>query len=184
MKKEINIYWLIPIILISGLFGFLTNSYSFFKFKNEIDLVSLFSLLVTTTFGFYISSTLQKNLEAKKFEKELIQQSIKQLNQKIKNIDKYLSINSLKFSETTRTFKDISSLISELKDLNEICSIIEENEILKLRTLFNDIKPIITGAPTSNNKFVISNEHRSLSKNKLKEFKYNLIKNMVKINRK
>ena len=71
MNKSIKIYWLIPVIILSGIFGFYMSSYSFFKFKNEIDIVSLFSLVATTALGIYIASTLQNNIEAKKFEKSL-----------------------------------------------------------------------------------------------------------------
>ena len=140
MNRKINIYWLIPIILISGIFGFYTNSYTFFKFKNEIDLVSLVGLVITTTIGVYIASSLQKNIEAKKFEKELNHKLINSLILKIKTLDKYLSANSLKFQETIKLFKTISSLISELKEINEISKMINQNKITELRTLFTEIK--------------------------------------------
>ncbi len=184
MKKEIKIYWLIPIIIISGIFGFLTNSFEFFNFKSEIDLVNLFTLVVTSSLGFYIASTLQNNIEVKKFEKELVYSTIKSLNNKTKNIEKYLSANSLKFNETIKTFKDISGLISELKEVNEFCLVVDNHSIKVLRSIYIEIKPLITGGRVDNNNLTLSSEHIKLSKSKLKKFKNRLIKIMIEVNRK
>lgn len=184
MNKSIKIYWVIPIIILSGIFGFYTSTYSFFKFKNEIDIVSLFSLLVTTAIGIYIASTLQKNIEAKKFEKSLNQNLINSLLSKTKTIDKYLSSNNLKFQETIALFKSLSSLLSELKEINEICKINDCNKIVELRSLFSEIKPLITGSNVNSGELNLTLEHKGLSKTKLKEFRVKLIELMIETNRK
>ena len=184
MKNQIRIFWLVPVILISGIFGYFTNSYSFFKFSYEIDLLNLFELIVTTTIGFYIASSLQKNYDARKFEKELVYNIINNLINKTKNINKFLSLNSLKFNETVKSFKDISSLISELKDINEFCIIVDKNDLEKLRDLYTEIKPLITGGSVSDNNLILTRDHKNLSKTKLDEFKIKLISIMIKTNRK
>lgn len=186
MNKSIKIYWLIPVIILSGIFGFYTSSYSFFKFKNEIDIVSLFSLIVTTSIGVYIASTLQKNIEAEKFEKSLNQNLINSLLSKTKTIDKYLSLNNLKFQETVAIFKSLSSLLSELTEINEICKINDCKKIKELRTLFSEIKPLITGGNLCSEKLslTLTLENKGLSKAKLKEFRGKLIELLIETNRK
>jgi hypothetical protein len=184
MNKSMKIYWLIPVIILSGIFGFYMSSYSFFKFKNEIDIVSLFSLVATTALGIYIASTLQNNIEAKKFEKSLNQNLINSLLSKTKTIDKYLSSNNLKFQETIALFKSLSSLLSELREINEICKVSDCDKITELRTLFSEIKPLITGGNVNNEKLNLTIEHKGLSKTKLKEFRAKLIELMIDTNRK
>jgi hypothetical protein len=70
-KKKINIYWFIPVTITSILFGIYIGDLKFFQIKNEIDLVSFASLFITSSIGIYIASSLQKNIEANKFEKNL-----------------------------------------------------------------------------------------------------------------
>jgi len=184
MNNKINIYWLIPIILVSGIFGFYTNTYSLFEFKYEIDIINLISLIVTTAIGFYIASSFQKNIEAQKFEKELNHRLIDSLIIKTKTLEKYLSTNSLKFRETIKLFKDLSSLISELKEINEICNVIEQSKITELRASFIIIKPLITGGIVTQNNLVLTTVNKGLSKTKLNTFRTDLIKIMLETNRK
>lgn len=183
MNKSINIYWIIPIVILSGIFGFLTNSYSYFKFKNEIDLINLIGIVITASIGIYIASSLHKRLEAKKFEKGLVFDSINTLTRKTKFLDKYLSTNSLQFKETVKSFKDISSLISELEEFNEICLIAEKKKITELRGYVNELKPLITGSSVENGQFRLSLDHKSLATKKLKDFRKEIISLMININR-
>lgn len=183
MNKTISIYWLIPLVIFSGIFGFLTNSYSFFKFKNEIDLLNLIGIIITASIGIYIASSLQKSIEAKKFEKELVIEVFRSLTNKTKFLDKYLSANSLKFKQTVRSFKDISSLISELKELNEICNIVEVDKITELRSCLMEIKPLITGSSVEDEYFKLTLDHKGLSTKKLKDFRKRIISLMMDVNR-
>jgi len=184
MKRKISIYWLIPVIIISGIFGYFTTQYKFFTFKYEIDMVAVISLLITSTLAIYIASSIQQGIESKKFEKDLVYKIISPLIQKTKTIDKYLSINSLKFTETVKTFKDISSLISELKEINEVCLFMEQNKATQIRNLFLEIKRSTTGSQLANNIFILTDEDKGTSLSKIKEFKKELIKIMIEINRK
>jgi len=157
MKQKINILWLIPIVLISGIFGFLTNSFSFFVFKNEIDIINLLTLIITSALGWYLAYNLPKNIDANKFEKELIYDIIKPLNNKIKSLLNDLKSNNLNFKQTVKTFKEISTLISDFEELNDICLIIEECDMINLiRNDYNNIKHLITNSSVKNESFLLN----------------------------
>ena len=183
-NKSIKIYWLVPIIITSGIFGYYTSSYSLFKFKYEIDIINFISLILTSSIGFYIASSLRKNIEAKKFEKELSINLIKLLLSEIKSLDMFLSENNLLFNETVILFKSLSSNLSELKEINEICRISDDAKIEKLRELFFELKQLITGGNIRDGKLLLTIEHKGLSKTKLKYFRNRLISLMVETNRK
>lgn len=183
MNRKIGIFWLIPVILLSGIFGYYTNSYKFFDFKNEIDLVSLITLIVTSAIGIYIASSLQKNIDADKFEKALIFDNIKPITNKIKKISDGIANNTLVFQSTKKWFKDISSQLSELENINNACDIIDCNELDKLRTQYLELKTIITDSKIQGELIQLTSENNTLAKKKLTEFKNNLVSLTIKVNR-
>jgi len=183
MGKKINFYWIIPVGLISGISGFLSSSFKYFDFNKEINLVNLFSIVVTTSFGVYIASTLRENIEAKKFEKELVHEPIRTLRYELKSLENNLYSNSLMFSEIVNSFKSISSLITEIEDFNNVCLVVNSEDIKKFRMTFNQLKPLVTDNPVYKMKFKLETHDMNSSKKIVKVFQSLLINTMVKINR-
>jgi len=184
MKRKIDSYWILPIIVISGIFGFYTSSYSFFIFKPEIDLLNLLTLITTSTIGVYIASTLQKNIYASQFEKGLIIDSLKSLRKEIKSIDRCLLNNSLGFSETIKTFKEIGNIISEINDYNTCSNTINPVEIKKLKSQYFTLKSLITGGNRTNNTLSITQQNQRRAISNIKIINKHIINLMIKINRK
>ena len=181
--KKINVLWLIPFIAISGIIGYFTNAYVFFDFKYEIDLISLLSLIISSSIGIYIATSLHKNIEAHKFEKGLNYKLIYSLLSKVKSINKYLQNNSLRFNETIKVFKDMSSIISEMKELNDICRVVNDQKIIDVRNNYTEIKILITDSPTNQNYLNVSARNKTLSEAKIRELIQRLNFLIIEINR-
>lgn len=184
MKKEIKVYWLIPAILISSLFGYFTSSFTFFTFKHEFDIISLISLIVTSSIGLYIAINLQKSLTVNKFEKDLIYNLLQSINIKSKSILKHIETNKLQLSLTVIVFKKISSTLTDLEEYAELCEVIDNENVKELRTEYLELKSLITGSKTQNGTLILSNEHKKLAEKKLNSFNKKVIGFILETNRK
>lgn len=183
MKKKIGIFWLFPIIILSGIFGYYTNSYELFKFKYEIDIVNLVTLIITSAIGIYIASSLQKNIDADKFEKALIFDNIRPIANKLKKIAEGINNESLSFQNTKKWFKSISSQLSELESINNMCDIIDCNELDKLRSQYLELKTLLTDSKIQGELIELPTEKTILAKKKLIAFKNSITSLTIKVNR-
>lgn len=52
--------------------GLFAENWSWFVISNEVSLLDVLSLVITTVIGLYVAVVIQNNLESKRFEKEII----------------------------------------------------------------------------------------------------------------
>ncbi len=178
---KVNIIWVILIAILSGIFGFFTSKISFFTFSTEIDLVNLITLVVTTCFGFYFTFNIQKKLSANTFEKNIFFKGFNQIKDSITIIQD--NLRHLEFDKSVKLFREISICLSDLDEYNEICSLMDNDEISNLKSKLLELKSIVTGSSSKENILNISQEHQNLSQNKIKEMKKDIVKIIIKLNR-
>jgi len=162
-QKKIAAIWAIPIVIFGIAIGFIANSTTLFQFKNEINFISLLTLIVTSTLGVYIALTLKKNTEAEKFEKNLILQNIDSIKKIILSIEVNLSEEYLNFRTVTKRFSDISKLLTELEEYNEICKLIDPGKIKNLRESLFLSKRKITGVGRKYEEKLIHKKEENMS---------------------
>jgi hypothetical protein len=180
MDRKINIIWVIFLVILSGIFGYYTSSYKFFDFKYEIDIVNLLTLIVTSFIGIYIASSLQKNIDANKYEKNLVIENIKPITSILKNLIEKIRTTNLKFDETIKAFKDVSFHISEFEELNTSCDLIENKELELIRSEYLEVKTLVTNAKVENEVLVL--DKLNVEK-RLEVFRKNIVKLLLKVNR-
>lgn len=72
MRKITKIALAIFIFTLGWATGLFAENWSWFVFNNEVSLLEVLSLVITTVIGLYVADVIQNNLESKKFEKEII----------------------------------------------------------------------------------------------------------------
>lgn len=164
--------WLeyVSIAIISLILGFYTSSYTFFKFDDEINIIDLLTLLISSLLGVYIATTLQKKVSDDKYEKDLLLSEITQAKSDFKNIYNAVLNDQINFNETVYAFKVISSNLSNLNLLFDVCKIKDKRKISDVIRQARLLKQIVTNSSVTNNLIIldsISKNHFFLEYNRL-----------------
>ena len=72
MRTITKIAIAIVIFAIGWVVGLFAENWSWFEFSNEVSLLDVISLVITTAIGLYVAVVIQNNLENKRAEKEII----------------------------------------------------------------------------------------------------------------
>ena len=191
-------YYLILFFVAFGI-GFtiskLTN-FGYFIIKKDISIIEALTFFVTIGLGIYIAKVLQKEIQDKRVEKDIIFRRFDEVNNMISNLSQLIQekdINFLKIvstiSNTNKTIQNIHKVlkaikISVSKDLEYDIQINIAN-LRKLLTLTPPIederkeKPIVI-----NNDIVIYSEKRKIEiETEIESFKNNLLYIQLNLNK-
>ena len=72
MRTITKIAVAIVIFALGWVVGLFAENWSWFEFSNEVSLLDVISLVITTAIGLYVAVVIQNNLENKRAEKEII----------------------------------------------------------------------------------------------------------------
>ena len=72
MRTITKIAIAIVIFALGWVVGLFAENWSWFVFSNEVSLLDVISLVITTAIGLYVAVVIQNNLESKRAEKEII----------------------------------------------------------------------------------------------------------------
>lgn len=72
MRTITKIAVAIVIFALGWVVGLFAERWSWFEFSNEVSLLDVISLVITTAIGLYVAVVIQNNLENKRAEKEII----------------------------------------------------------------------------------------------------------------
>lgn len=72
MRTITRIAVAIVLFALGWIVGLFAENWSWFKFSNEVSLLDVISLVITTAIGLYVAVVIQNNLESKRVEKEII----------------------------------------------------------------------------------------------------------------
>lgn len=181
MKYKINIFWLILIIPLSVLIGFLTTQYSYFQFAKELNIIDIFTLLFTIFIAFYLTEFIQKNIENKRFEKDLLISNINPILLITSSLKNSIQNRSLNVASTKSELRNISNSLHNLEIYSEMC--ISNLNSSKLKSQYFEIKKLITGGQIQNNDYILNPLQKKTALTKLNEFNIELISGILSINR-
>jgi hypothetical protein len=155
--------FLIAIVLIAFgiLIGITTNIYLLLTLDKSINVIDLATLLATFFLTIYIPVFLDKHMQNKRYEKEVIIRKIEDLQISFKRVNNLVTecIQKGVVSQTNcyhiiNTFTSISSELESLITLIEYCnSQVVRNEIEKLKKFRREYKDIVTGGEFQNRNF-------------------------------
>jgi hypothetical protein len=144
-----NKYFIYLCILTSGiLLGVFFCDFSYFTFEKTIKISDLVSLVVTSTIGIYIATTVSRVFTKNNSEKEFLINEIKSTLKIINQILDQANERSLPFNKTVSNFKKANESLLLLKNLlkSSHCSSINIDKIsrklVELRNLTTRISPI------------------------------------------
>lgn len=181
MKNNINAGWIFPIVIISVLIGYLSTQAKYFDFDYTINLIDLFSLLSTIYVGIYIAKKIQKTLESSRVEKDLIIELFKSSIQKSKYISEQIESNNIEFNTIKKDLKVLSTLLSDLKDYQDICDFKSDSENIK--KIFLKLKKIITNNSPVNGFITLPLESQRTAKTTIKNLISSLMISLIETNR-
>lgn len=72
MRTITKLLLAIVIFAIGWATGLFAENWSWFVFTNEVSLLDVISIVITTAIGLYVADVIQKNLESKRVEKDII----------------------------------------------------------------------------------------------------------------
>lgn len=102
-------------------FGQYLEGISFFTYSYEISLIDVISLIVTALMAWYVSRILEKNIQDKRIEKDLILSKIDEVDQAINSL---ISLNS---SESIVSYVEVVHVLKKSKKWSaRFWSIIEQ----------------------------------------------------------
>lgn len=126
-------------VIIGIILGVTFCNWSYFDLKKEIQLDSLFSLVITSIIGIYIAKTIQKQHSSLRNEKEFFISELKDFKKQLEKLYHFADENQFPFNDTKNTFKELNqslNLISGLISESENCEGVDfSNLIQQIRSL-------------------------------------------------
>jgi len=124
------------------------TDFSYFKFSNEIDLVNIFSLLVTIWLAIFVATVIDKQKSNLRNEKDLI----------IKKVESIFAVVELIHAKTIRgsfTYVDAASLTKRLNtSLQTIYKVLEKTNLtiqeetkLNFKSTISELRDLLTNTP-------------------------------------
>lgn len=177
MNRHIPALWLIPVIIICILLGFFSTEYQYFDFDYEISIIELISLLTTIFLGIYFANL----VESSRVEKAMVIEVVKLSIDKTKVIIEKVDANNINFLDINRDLKDLSVLLGDLEDFQQICE--KRNDSLIIKPAFLKVKSHITSTAPVSNIINLSPTAKVLAKKQIKNLRSILLTILVKTNR-
>lgn len=177
MNSYIRTIWLIPVIIIFLLVGFFSTQYQYFDFDYEISIIDLISLLTTIFLGIYFANL----VESSRVEKGMVIEVVKLSIEKAKLIFEKVEANNINFTDINRELKDLSMLLGDLEDFQQICE--NRNDSILVRPAFLQVKRYITSTAPISNVINLTPSSQVAAKKQIKELRSILLKILVKTNR-
>ncbi len=72
MRIITRIAILVTTFVLGWVIGLFVENWSWFVFSNEVSLIDVIALVITTTIGIYVADVIQGNLDSKRVEKDII----------------------------------------------------------------------------------------------------------------
>lgn len=72
MRIITRIAILVTTFVLGWIIGLFVENWSWFVFSNEVSLIDVIALVITTTIGIYVADVIQGNLDSKRVEKDII----------------------------------------------------------------------------------------------------------------
>lgn len=157
-----NLVVIIFFFILGTLAGFLSTQWSYFSFEDKFNLIDVLNLVVTALAGYYIASTLSKQLTARRVEKDLIIEEIHKIRSLYNILNDTVIENQVLFAKTVSTTKRISVSFTALESLASTCNYNIKDQINNAFMLNSNIKAAITNDPNTNNSNFYSLESRSI----------------------
>jgi len=157
-----NIIVIIFFFCFGSLVGFVSSRWSFFTIDHEINIVDVSNLIITALAGYYIASTLSKQLTASRVEKDLIISEIHKIRSLYDSLYNTVMRNQVSFADTVLIIKIISSSLTSLEKLAATCNFDISSQIRSIFAINTHVKAAITNDPNTNNTTAYSLSSRSI----------------------
>lgn len=164
--------------------GFVSTEFSYFKFDNEINLVDLLTLVISTLVGLYIALSVQRTQTIQKSSKDFLVGEINQIKSEIRGIYNQVIQNQVNFHNTKLNFKAISVSLSALETAFIQCEVKDgEGYIRDSQSKLLLIKQLVTNRSLNGDMIVLSNSDRAAFLNKYYDFNGALTSLIIYVNR-
>lgn len=170
-------------VIVGIIMGVTFCNWSYFDLKKEIQLDSVFSLVITSIIGIYIAKTIQKQHSSLRNEKEFFISELKDFKKQLEKLYHFADENQFPFNDTKNTFKElnqslqlISGLISESKNCKGVDF---SNLIQQIRHLR---RYITSKSPDTNSNIVLPISEKIWVEQELTTVKKSLYKIILTVN--
>lgn len=135
--------------LIGFLVAELSITYTTFSLQKEIDIVEIFSLIVTTLLAVYVLRKLNKTDEGEKTERNLLINYITTFESDFTEIIRKISSGGLEYSNVVAVIKRHGMRIQHLIKLGEEQRLLKENSEMQrfFQKEISNIKELLTNTP-------------------------------------
>lgn len=152
MRTITKIFVAVVFFALGWIVGLFAENWSWFVFSNEVSLLDVISLVITTAIGLYIADVIQKNLESKRVEKDIIfgqfnyvEEYLSELSSEVSKEQTDGTVDVLaKIGSCRKFWTKIVKMIKEMYGIDPVKDNINPNEFIKLNQLCT--KTAIIGA--------------------------------------
>lgn len=143
MRTITKIVVAIVVFALGWIVGLFAENLSWFIYSNEVSLLDVISLVITTAIGLYVADVIQKNLEDKRVEKDIVfgmfnyvEEYLSELRSEVAKEQTEGTVDILaKIGSCRKFWTKIVKMIHERYDIDLSKEKINPNEFIKLNQL-------------------------------------------------